>query len=121
MGPIIGRWHGLLAVAPLDYPEPVDTGEFYKNVLRPALSAVGLLAGRPVTDDTPAVWGYHCAAAEAPEGYARGLDPEGASGPRLPPTGAICDRFVIKNEVTCDFAAPARLLSFIASMHNRDT
>lgn len=35
--------------------------------------------------------------------------------------GGICDRFVIKNEVTCGFAASARVLTFTASMHNRDT
>ena len=30
-------------------PEPVDTGAFYKNVLRPALEAVGLPASQPAT------------------------------------------------------------------------
>jgi integrase len=36
-----------LAVAPLDFSEPVDTTAFYKNVLRPALAAVGLPASTP--------------------------------------------------------------------------
>jgi hypothetical protein len=39
-----------LAVAPLDYSEPVDTTAFYKNVLRPALAAVGLPASTPGHD-----------------------------------------------------------------------
>lgn len=38
---------GRLAVAPLDYSEPVDTTALYKNVLRPALAAVGLPASTP--------------------------------------------------------------------------
>lgn len=41
------RRTGQLATAPLDFSEPVDTGAFYKNVLRPALQAVGLPASRP--------------------------------------------------------------------------
>lgn len=41
------RRRGCRAIAPLDYTEPVDTGAFYKNVLRPALEAVGLPASRP--------------------------------------------------------------------------
>ncbi|MEX3646539.1 tyrosine-type recombinase/integrase [Mycolicibacterium porcinum] len=46
------RRRGCRAVAPLDYTEPVDTGAFYKNLLRPALEAVGLPATRPAyTDD----------------------------------------------------------------------
>jgi integrase len=51
------RRRGRLAVAPLDFSEPVDTGAFYKNVLRPALEAVGLPASRPATNDAPAVRG----------------------------------------------------------------
>jgi integrase len=50
------RRRGRLAVAPLDYSEPVDTTAFYKNVLRPALAAVGLPASTPATtleDGTP--------------------------------------------------------------------
>jgi len=41
----------------VDYSEPVDPGGFYKNVLRPALVAVGLPASRPATKDAPAVTG----------------------------------------------------------------
>jgi integrase len=51
------RRRGCRAVAPLDYSEPVDTGALYKNVLRPALEAVGLPASRPATATTPAVRG----------------------------------------------------------------
>ncbi|MCK8646891.1 tyrosine-type recombinase/integrase [Mycobacterium colombiense] len=51
------RRRGCRAVAPLDYSEPVDTGAFYKNVLRPALEAAGLPASRPATATTPAVRG----------------------------------------------------------------
>lgn len=50
------RHRGRLAVASLDFSEPVDTGAFYKNVLRPALVAVGLPASLPATnraDGTP--------------------------------------------------------------------
>ncbi len=51
------RRRGCKAVAPLDYTEPIDTTAFYKNVLRPALAAVGLPASRParpVTATQPA-------------------------------------------------------------------
>ena len=41
----------------MDFSEPVDTGAFYKNLLRPALEAVGLPASRPATKDAPAVQG----------------------------------------------------------------
>jgi integrase len=41
------RRRARLTVAPLDFSEPVDTGAFYKNVVRPALEAVGLPASRP--------------------------------------------------------------------------
>jgi integrase len=51
------RRRGCRAVAPLDFSEPVDPGAFYKNVLRPALGAVGLPASRPATKDAPAVQG----------------------------------------------------------------
>jgi integrase len=50
------RRRGCRAVAQLDYTEPVDPGAFYKNVLRPALAAVGLPASTPATtleDGTP--------------------------------------------------------------------
>ncbi|WP_375481979.1 tyrosine-type recombinase/integrase [uncultured Mycobacterium sp.] len=50
------RRRGYRAVAPLDYSEPVDTTAFYKNVLRPALAAVGLPASTRATtldDGTP--------------------------------------------------------------------
>jgi integrase len=50
------RHQGQLAVASLDFSEPVDTGAFYKNVFRPALTAVGLPASTPATtldDGTP--------------------------------------------------------------------
>ncbi|AOS91784.1 MULTISPECIES: tyrosine-type recombinase/integrase [Mycobacterium] len=51
------RRRGCRAVAPLDYSEPVDPGAFYKNLLRPALEAVGLPASRPAAKDAPAVQG----------------------------------------------------------------
>ncbi|GFG67914.1 site-specific integrase [Mycobacterium kubicae] len=51
------RQRGQLAVAPIDFSEPVDTGAFYKNVFCPALEAVGLPASRPATKDAPAVQG----------------------------------------------------------------
>jgi integrase len=41
----------------LDFSEPVDPGAFYKNLLRPALEAVGLPASRPATKDAAAVRG----------------------------------------------------------------
>ncbi|MDO3398676.1 site-specific integrase [Mycolicibacterium neoaurum] len=41
------RHQGQLAVAPLDFSEPIDPGAFYKNVFRPALAAVGLPASAP--------------------------------------------------------------------------
>ena len=50
------RRRGCRAVATLDFSEPVDTGAFYKNLLRPALEAVGLPASRPAytrDDGTP--------------------------------------------------------------------
>lgn len=50
------RHRGQLAVAPLDFSEPIDTGAFYKNLFRPALAAVGLPASMPATtreDGTP--------------------------------------------------------------------
>jgi integrase len=43
------RHQGQLAVAPLDFLEPVDTGAFYKNLFRPALAAVGLPASMPAS------------------------------------------------------------------------
>jgi integrase len=51
------RRRGCRAIAPLDYTEPCDMGAFYKNVLRPALAAVGLPASRPATKEAPAVQG----------------------------------------------------------------
>jgi integrase len=51
------RRRGRLAVAPLDFSEPVDTTAFYRNVLRHALEAVGLPASRSATDEAPAVEG----------------------------------------------------------------
>jgi integrase len=51
------RRRGCRAVAPLDFSEPIDPGAFYKNLLRPALEAVGLPASRPATKDAPAVQG----------------------------------------------------------------
>lgn len=47
------RRRGCRAIAPLDYTEPVDTTAFYKNVLRPALAAVGLPASTPAKPATP--------------------------------------------------------------------
>lgn len=43
------RRRGCRAVARLDFSEPVDPGAFYKNLMRPALEAVGLPASRPAT------------------------------------------------------------------------
>lgn len=51
------RRRGCRAVAPLDFTEPCDMGAYYKNLMKPALEAVGLPASRPATDDTPAVEG----------------------------------------------------------------
>ncbi|WP_111511878.1 tyrosine-type recombinase/integrase [Mycobacterium kyogaense] len=41
------RHRGRLAVAELDFSEPVDPGAYYKNVLQPALAAVDLPASTP--------------------------------------------------------------------------
>ena len=59
------RRAGRLAVAPMDYSEPIDPTAFYKNVLRPALVAVGLPTSQPAhtrDDGTPAspVKGFVC-------------------------------------------------------------
>lgn len=51
------RRRGCLAVAPLEFSEAVDPSAFYKNLMRPALEAVGLPASRPATKDAPAVQG----------------------------------------------------------------
>lgn len=51
------RRRGCRAVAPLDFSEPVDPGALYKNLLRPALEAVGLPASRPATATKPKVEG----------------------------------------------------------------
>lgn len=51
------RRRGRRAVAPLDFSEPIDPGAYYKNLLRPALEAVGRPASRPATKDAPAVRG----------------------------------------------------------------
>jgi integrase len=51
------RRRGCRAVVALDFSEPVAPGAFYKNLLRPALEAVGLPASRPATKDAPAVRG----------------------------------------------------------------
>lgn len=51
------RRQGCRAVAPLEFSEPVDPGASYKNLLRPALEAVGLPTSRPATKDAPAVQG----------------------------------------------------------------
>ncbi len=51
------RRRGCRAVAPLDFSEPIDSGAFYKNVLRPALEDVGLPASRPATKDAHALQG----------------------------------------------------------------
>jgi integrase len=51
------RRRGCRPFAPLDFSEPCDMGAYYKNLLKPALEAVGLPASRPATDDTPAVEG----------------------------------------------------------------
>jgi len=51
------RSQGQLAVAPLDFSEPVDPGAFYKNLMKPALDAVGLPASRPATAGAPAIQG----------------------------------------------------------------
>jgi integrase len=50
------RRRGCRAIAPLDYSEPSDMGAYYKNLMKPALEAVGLPASRPSTtlgDGTP--------------------------------------------------------------------
>lgn len=50
------RRRGCRAIAPLDFSEPCDMGAFYRNVLKPALEAVGLPASRPAyiaQDGTP--------------------------------------------------------------------
>jgi hypothetical protein len=51
------RRPGCRAIAALDYTEPVDPGAYYKNLFRPALEAVGLLASRPAKADAPATQG----------------------------------------------------------------
>lgn len=51
------RRRGCRAVASLDFTEPCDMGAYYKNLLKPALEAVGLPASRAATADTPAVEG----------------------------------------------------------------
>ena len=51
------RRRGCRAVTPLDFSEPVDMGALYKNLLQPALEAVGLPASRPATKDAPALQG----------------------------------------------------------------
>jgi integrase len=45
------RRRGCRAIAPLDYSEPVDPGAYYKNLMKPALEAVGLPASRPAYTD----------------------------------------------------------------------
>jgi integrase len=62
------RRRGCRAIAPLDYTEPVDTTAFYKNVLRPALAAVGLPASRPAQPATTAPNGAQVPAQPAVEG-----------------------------------------------------
>ena len=41
------RRRGRLAIAPLDYSEPVELGAFYKNLMKPALASVRLPASTP--------------------------------------------------------------------------
>jgi integrase len=62
------RRRGCRAVAPLDFSEPVDTTAFYKNVLRPALAAVGLPASTPARPATTAPDGAHVPAQPAVRG-----------------------------------------------------
>jgi integrase len=51
------RRRGCKAVASLDFTEPCDMGAYYKNLLKPALEAVGLPASKPATADAAAVEG----------------------------------------------------------------
>ena len=51
------RRRGCRAVAPLNFSEPCEMGAYYRNLLKPALEAVGLPASRPATSTTPAVEG----------------------------------------------------------------
>ncbi len=51
---------------------------------------------------------------------ARDVESEGTSGPDSRRQWANYCRFAIKDEVTRHFATPLRLLTFTASMHNRD-
>ena len=46
------RRRGCRAVAPLDWTEPVDCGAYYRNLMKPALIAVGLPASHPATPAT---------------------------------------------------------------------
>lgn len=46
------RRRGCRAVAPLDWTEPIDCGAYYRNLMKPALSAVGLPASAPATAAT---------------------------------------------------------------------
>lgn len=39
-------------MAPLDWTEPIDCGAYYRNLMKPALSAVGLPASAPATAAT---------------------------------------------------------------------
>lgn len=51
------RRRGCRAVAPLDWAEPIDCGAYYRNLMKPALIAVGLPASKPATPTEPAVHG----------------------------------------------------------------
>jgi hypothetical protein len=79
--------------------DAVGTMQLTRTATATAIAAVSLTAARQLLRliaDTP----------EAPKGYARGLEPGEHARPDR--RGATCDRFETKNEVTCDFATPAR-------------
>lgn len=51
------RRRGCRAISPLDWAEPIDCGAYYRNIMKPALIAVGLPASKPATPTEPAVHG----------------------------------------------------------------
>jgi integrase len=51
------RRRGCRAIAPLDWSEPIDCGAYYRNLMKPALTALGLPASKPATATEPAVHG----------------------------------------------------------------
>jgi integrase len=51
------RRRGCRAISPLDWTEPIDCGAYYRNIMKPALTALGLPASKPATATEPAVHG----------------------------------------------------------------